>query len=72
MKRFINASSSSVFGVKDESDIKEFLEPEQSLTIQNTKRLPSGSLKAAAVDDFITTVFVQQPSVVTLLVNVLI
>lgn len=55
VKRFINASSSSVFGVKDESDIKEFLEPEPITYYSKYKALAEWIVKAAAADDFITT-----------------
>jgi len=52
VKRFISASSSSVFGVKNEADINEALEPEPITFYSKYKMLGEWLVTAAASPDF--------------------
>jgi nucleoside-diphosphate-sugar epimerase len=52
VKRFINASSSSVFGVRDVADIDETLEPEPITFYSKYKMLAEWLVTAAASADF--------------------
>jgi len=54
VKRFINASSSSVFGIKDASDVTEELEPEPITSYSRHKMLSEWIVRAAAAPDFCT------------------
>lgn len=54
VKRFINASSSSVFGIKDESNVTEQLEPEPITYYSKYKMLSEWLITAAASPDFCT------------------
>lgn len=54
VKRFINASSSSVFGVRDVADINESLEPEPITFYSRYKMLSEWLVTAAASPDFCT------------------
>jgi nucleoside-diphosphate-sugar epimerase len=54
VKRFINASSSSVFGVRDVADINESLEPEPITFYSKYKMLSEWLVTAAASMDFCT------------------
>jgi nucleoside-diphosphate-sugar epimerase len=54
VKRFINASSSSVFGVRDVADINESLEPEPITFYSKYKMLSEWLVTAAASADFCT------------------
>ena len=54
VKRFINASSSSVFGVRDVADINESLEPEPITSYSKYKMLSEWLVTAAASPDFCT------------------
>ena len=54
MKRFINASSSSVFGVRDVADIDEKLEPEPITFYSKYKMLGEWLVTAASAPDFCT------------------
>lgn len=54
MKRFINASSSSVFGIKDVPDVTEQLEPEPITFYSKFKMLSEWLVTAAAAPDFCT------------------
>ena len=54
VKRFINASSSSVFGIKEESDVEETLEPEPLTSYSRYKMLSEWLLVAASSPDFCT------------------
>jgi nucleoside-diphosphate-sugar epimerase len=52
--RFINASSSSVFGIKDMVDVTEEIEPEPLTFYSKYKMLSEWILRAAATDSFCT------------------
>ncbi len=52
VKRFINASSSSVFGIKDVPDVTEDLEPEPLTYYSRYKMLSEWLVRAAASPDF--------------------
>ena len=52
--RFINASSSSVFGIKEESDVTEVLEPEPLTFYSKYKMLSEWLVVAAASPEFVT------------------
>lgn len=52
VKRFINASSSSVFGIKNEADVTEQLEPEPITFYSKYKMLSEWLVVAAASPDF--------------------
>lgn len=52
VKRFINASSSSVFGIKDVPDVTEDLEPEPLTFYSKYKMLSEWLVVAAAAPDF--------------------
>lgn len=52
VKRFINASSSSVFGIKDESDVTEQLEPEPLTFYSKFKMLSEWMVVSAASPGF--------------------
>ncbi len=52
VKRFINASSSSVFGIKDAADVTEVLEPEPLTFYSKYKALSEWLVTAAAAPDF--------------------
>lgn len=52
VKRFINASSSSVFGIKDVPDVTEELEPEPLTYYSKYKMLSEWLVRAAASPDF--------------------
>ena len=54
VKRFINASSSSVFGIKDAVDVTEELEPEPLTFYSKYKMLSEWLVRAAAAPDFCT------------------
>lgn len=54
VKRFINASSSSVFGIKEECDIEETLEPEPLTSYSRYKMLSEWLVVAASAPDFCT------------------
>ncbi len=54
VRRFINASSSSVFGARDESEIDELLEPAPLTFYSKYKMLSEWLLTAAASPDFCT------------------
>ncbi len=54
VKRFINASSSSVFGIKDVPDVTEHLEPEPITFYSKYKMLSEWLVTAAAAPDFCT------------------
>jgi len=54
VKRFINASSSSVFGIKHESNVTEDLEPEPLTYYSKYKMLSEWLVTAAAAPDFCT------------------
>ena len=54
VKRFINASSSSVFGIKEESDVEETLEPEPLSSYSRYKMLSEWLVVAASAPDFCT------------------
>ena len=54
VKRFINASSSSVFGIKDVPDVTEQLEPEPITFYSKYKMLSEWLVIAAASPDFCT------------------
>jgi nucleoside-diphosphate-sugar epimerase len=54
VKRFINASSSSVFGIKGDSDVTERLEPEPLTFYSKYKALSEWLVTAAAAKDFCT------------------
>ncbi|HEU0040070.1 MAG TPA: NAD-dependent epimerase/dehydratase, partial [Verrucomicrobiae bacterium] len=54
VKRFINASSSSVFGARDVADINESLEPEPITFYSKYKMLSEWLVTAAASPDFCT------------------
>ena len=54
VKRFINASSSSVFGIKTESNVTEDLEPEPLTYYSKYKALGEWLVRAAATPDFVT------------------
>lgn len=54
VKRFINASSSSVFGIKHDPDVTEALEPEPLTFYSKYKMLSEWLVVAAASDDFCT------------------
>lgn len=54
VKRFINASSSSVFGARDESDITEELEPKPLTHYSRYKMLAEWIVRGAADDRFCT------------------
>ncbi len=53
-RRFIHASSSSVFGIKDVADVTEDLEPEPLTYYSKNKMLSEWLIVAAASDDFCT------------------
>jgi nucleoside-diphosphate-sugar epimerase len=55
VSRFINASSSSVFGMRDEEDIVESLEPAPITTYSTNKMLSEWILLAARGPGFVTT-----------------
>ncbi|MBL6989663.1 MAG: SDR family oxidoreductase [Bacteriovoracaceae bacterium] len=55
VKRFINASSSSVFGIKEEKDITEKLEPEPITFYSKYKMLSEWIVRAASSEYFCTT-----------------
>ena len=52
VRRFINASSSSVFGIKDAADVTEQLEPEPLTAYSKNKMLAEWLIAAAAAPDF--------------------
>lgn len=52
VRRFINASSSSVFGIKEERDIEERLEPEPLTSYSRYKMLSEWLVVAASAPDF--------------------
>ena len=52
VKRFINASSSSVFGIKDDADVTEVLEPEPLTFYSKYKALSEWLVTASAGPDF--------------------
>jgi nucleoside-diphosphate-sugar epimerase len=52
VRRFINASSSSVFGIKDAADVNEQLEPEPLTSYSKYKALSEWLVAAAASPDF--------------------
>ena len=52
--RFINASSSSVFGIKDMADVTEEIEPEPLTFYSKYKMLSEWIIRAAATDSFCT------------------
>ena len=52
VKRFINASSSSVFGIKNAADVTEQLEPEPLTAYSRNKMLAEWLVVAAASPDF--------------------
>lgn len=54
VSRFINASSSSVFGMKKDSDINEKLEPEPITSYSRTKMLGEWIVRAANAPGFTT------------------
>lgn len=54
VKRFINASSSSVFGIKEQSSITERLEPEPLTSYSRYKMLSEWLVISAASEDFCT------------------
>ena len=54
VKRFINGSSSSVFGLKAESDIDEKLEPEPLTYYSKYKMLSEWLVRCASSKDFVT------------------
>lgn len=54
VKRFINASSSSVFGARDESEINELLEPAPITYYSKYKMLSEWLVTAASSPDFCT------------------
>lgn len=54
VRRFINASSSSVFGIKDVPDVTEALEPEPLTYYSKYKALSEWLVTAAAAPDFCT------------------
>ena len=54
VRRFINASSSSVFGIKDAADVTEELEPEPLTFYSKYKMLSEWLVRAAAAPDFCT------------------
>ena len=54
VKRFINASSSSVFGIKEESNVEETLEPEPLSSYSRYKMLSEWLVVAASAPDFCT------------------
>ena len=54
VKRFINASSSSVFGIKNESDVTEVLEPEPLTSYSRYKQLSEWLVVDAANENFVT------------------
>jgi len=54
VQRFINASSSSVFGIKDCADVTEALEPEPITFYSKYKMLSEWLVTAAAAPDFCT------------------
>ncbi len=54
VRRFINASSSSVFGIKDAPDVTETLEPEPLTAYSRYKMLSEWLVTAAAAQDFCT------------------
>ncbi len=54
VKRFINASSSSVFGLKSEENISEELEPEPLTFYSKYKMLSEWIIRAASSKDFCT------------------
>lgn len=54
VKRFINASSSSVFGIKNEADVIESLEPEPLTSYSKYKMLSEWIIASASSADFCT------------------
>lgn len=52
VKRFINASSSSVFGIKNDPDVTEALEPEPLTAYSRTKMLSEWLVVAASSPEF--------------------
>ena len=54
VKRFINASSSSVFGIKNDTDVTEFLEPEPLTFYSKYKMLSEWLVQAASSKEFCT------------------
>ena len=54
VKRFINASSSSVFGIKNDVNVTEELEPEPLTSYSKYKMLSEWIVRAAASKDFCT------------------
>jgi nucleoside-diphosphate-sugar epimerase len=54
VKRFINGSSSSVFGIKEESNVEETLEPEPLTSYSKYKMLSEWLVIAASSPDFCT------------------
>lgn len=54
VKRFINASSSSVFGIKNDPDVTELLEPEPITFYSKYKMLSEWLVTAASAPDFCT------------------
>jgi nucleoside-diphosphate-sugar epimerase len=54
VRRFVNASSSSVFGIKHETDVVERLEPEPLTCYSRTKMLSEWLVIAAAAPGFCT------------------
>jgi len=54
VKRFINASSSSVFGIKNEKNVTEDLEPEPITVYSKYKTLSEKLVNSASSKDFVT------------------
>jgi len=54
VKRFINASSSSVFGIKNDANVSEALEPEPLTYYSKYKMLSEWVVRAASSKDFCT------------------
>lgn len=52
VKRFVNASSSSVFGIKNDLDVTEALEPEPLTAYSRTKMISEWLIVAAASPEF--------------------
>jgi len=52
VRRFINASSSSVFGIKNDADVTELLEPEPITAYSRNKAIAEWLIAAAASPDF--------------------
>jgi len=54
VKRFINASSSSVFGIKNDENVTEVLEPEPLTFYSKYKMLAEWLVRSASSPDFVT------------------